>query len=30
VYKYSKGKGFYSHDVNYIIYRAGGVHLHYA
>ena len=30
VYKYTRGKGFYSHDINFIFYRAGGVHLHYA
>ncbi|MBN2697908.1 MAG: RagB/SusD family nutrient uptake outer membrane protein [Bacteroidales bacterium] len=30
VYKYSVGKNRYSHDANYIIYRAGGIHLYMA
>lgn len=30
VYKYSIGKGLFNQDANYIIYRAGGIHLYLA
>ena len=30
VYKYTRGKGNFSHDCDFTVYRAGGVHLHYA